>query len=110
MIRIEHPPAVSVVVDAGSYAHFVTQRTGNYRLVIARVIGSEFSGGLVFPGTGRVLRYVLDGPAHIGAAKQSPLRTFQHFNAFNVDRSRDLPLEQLHIIGIEADTLHHAKG
>jgi len=30
--------AVSIVVDTGSYADFVTDRTGNYRLVITRLI------------------------------------------------------------------------
>src|SRR6267154_1811957 len=55
VISIIDIPAMSVIVDARSYADFVIEWTGDYRLVIARAIRSEFDGRLVFPSSRRIL-------------------------------------------------------
>jgi hypothetical protein len=59
------------------------------------------------PGRSRILGNVFDGTADIGAAVQRALRTLQHFDALDVDGPHRLAFELLHVVGVEADTLHH---
>ena len=98
---------VVIVVGAQAHAELVGDRPRQHRGEIPGAVLAELDGALILPGRGRILGHILDRAADVGATVQRALRALQDLDARNVVGPYGLTFEQLHVVRVKPNALHH---